>query len=179
MLCSNVSFQTYTCDIFFAQSWKDDRLKWRQDDNITAKYRLVKILLYVILQVNFCHPKWVSATHLVFLQDASYWMADWDLATRFLLQERQKRHFSDHDYTKSLHLAMEGQNNPIHGEVSSAYINLLNYIYMPTWTSSFRLTLVLSCPMHFKNYPHDTQTCHMQIESSKLMIVLVLFNFKW
>ena len=22
--------------------------------------------------------------------------------------------------------------------------------------------------MHFKNYPHDTQTCRMQIESSKL-----------
>jgi len=31
----------------------------------------------------------------------------------------------------------------------------------------FRLTLVLSCPMHFKNYPHDTQECNLEIESSK------------
>ena len=69
---------------------------------------------------------------------------------------------------------MEGQDNPIHGEVSSAYINLLDYIYIHANVNFlFRLTLVLSCPMHFKNYPHDTQTCHMQIESSKLMIVLV------
>ena len=36
---SNILLQTYTCDVFFAQSWKDDRLKWRKDDNITAKYR--------------------------------------------------------------------------------------------------------------------------------------------
>ena len=31
----------------------------------------------------------------------------------------------------------------------------------------FRLTLVLSCAMNFKNYPHDTQICNLKIESSK------------
>ena len=46
------TFQTYTCDVFFAQSWKDDRLKWRQDDNITAKYRQA-MLQVSSLQVKF------------------------------------------------------------------------------------------------------------------------------
>ena len=30
-----------------------------------------------------------------------------------------------------------------------------------------RLTLVLSCAMNFKNYPHDEQLCNLKIESSK------------
>ena len=35
------------------------------------------------------------------------------------------------------------------------------------WLLIFRLTLVLSCAMNFKNYPHDTQVCNLKIESSK------------
>ena len=34
----------------------------------------------------------------------------------------------------------------------------------------FRLTLVLSCAMNFKNYPHDTQVCNLKIESSKYLV---------
>ena len=30
-----------------------------------------------------------------------------------------------------------------------------------------RLTLLLSCAMHFDYYPHDEQTCHMAMESCK------------
>jgi len=33
--------QTYTCDVFFAQSWKDNRL--RLPDNMTTEYRLLPI----------------------------------------------------------------------------------------------------------------------------------------
>lgn len=32
---------------------------------------------------------------------------------------------------------------------------------------SFRLTLILSCPMDLKNFPMDVQTCIMQLESCK------------
>ena len=39
--------------------------------------------------------------------------------------------------------------------------------------SSFRLTLVLSCAMNFKNYPHDTQVCNLKIESSKYQVKLI------
>ena len=31
----------------------------------------------------------------------------------------------------------------------------------------FRLDLVLSCDMQFEKYPHDTQTCSIQMESRK------------
>ena len=32
---------------------------------------------------------------------------------------------------------------------------------------------MLSCPMHFKNYPHDTQTCNLEIESSKYQLFAI------
>lgn len=33
-----------------------------------------------------------------------------------------------------------------------------------------KLTLVLSCAMNFKNYPHDTQVCNLKIESSEFVV---------
>lgn len=108
------SSMTYTCDIFFAQSWKDDRLKWRQDDNITAKYRMLPI-------------EWLT----------EIWRPD-----------------SFFKNAKSV--TFQTMTIPNH------------YIWLwkdKTILYMVKLTLVLSCPMHFKNYPHDTQTCHMQIES--------------
>ena len=34
-----------------------------------------------------------------------------------------------------------------------------------------RLTLILSCTMNFRSYPHDTQECSMKIESCKCFCV--------
>ena len=42
-----------------------------------------------------------------------------------------------------------------------------NWFLFHDFAFNFRLTLVLSCPMHFKNYPHDTQECNLEIESSE------------
>lgn len=108
------SSMTYTCDVFFAQSWKDDRLKWRQDDNNTAKYRMLPI-------------EWLT----------EIWRPD-----------------SFFKNAKSV--TFQTMTIPNH------------YIWLwkdKTILYMVKLTLVLSCPMHFKNYPHDTQTCRMQIES--------------
>jgi len=108
------SSMTYTCDVFFAQSWKDDRLKWRKDDNITAKYRMLPI-------------EWLT----------EIWRPD-----------------SFFKNAKSV--TFQTMTIPNH------------YIWLwkdKTILYMVKLTLVLSCPMHFKNYPHDTQTCRMQIES--------------
>jgi len=33
-----------------------------------------------------------------------------------------------------------------------------------------KLTLLLSCAMHFENYPHDEQICKLSMESRKLFL---------
>ena len=36
------------------------------------------------------------------------------------------------------------------------------------------MTLVLSCAMNFKRYPHDEQTCNLKIESSKSKYIIYI-----
>lgn len=40
-------------------------------------------------------------------------------------------------------------------------------VFFPLTCLSCRLTLLLSCAMHFENYPHDEQICHLSMESRK------------
>lgn len=47
-------FQTYAADIFFAQTWKDNRL--RLPENMTSEYRYMKSSWFN-LKNNFCHFK--------------------------------------------------------------------------------------------------------------------------
>ncbi|CAB4058323.1 HCL [Lepeophtheirus salmonis] len=106
------SSMTYTCDVFFAQSWKDNRL--RLPDNMTSEYRLLPI-------------EWLE----------KIWRPD-----------------SFFKNAKSV--TFQTMTIPNH------------YIWLwkdKTILYMVKLTLVLSCPMHFKNYPHDTQTCNLEIES--------------
>jgi len=106
------SSMTYTCDVFFAQSWKDNRL--RLPDNMTSEYRLLPI-------------EWLT----------EIWRPD-----------------SFFKNAKSV--TFQTMTIPNH------------YIWLwkdKTILYMVKLTLVLSCPMHFKNYPHDTQTCNLEIES--------------
>ncbi|XP_059090435.1 glycine receptor subunit alpha-4-like [Tigriopus californicus] len=106
------SSMTYTCDVFFAQSWKDNRL--RLPDNMTSEYRLLPI-------------EWLT----------EIWRPD-----------------SFFKNAKSV--TFQTMTIPNH------------YIWLwkdKTILYMVKLTLVLSCPMHFNNYPHDTQTCNLEIES--------------
>ena len=45
-------------------------------------------------------------------------MAGQNLEAGLLLQERQGHHFPNHDHPQSLHLALERQDHPLHGQVS-------------------------------------------------------------
>jgi len=106
------SSMTYTCDIFFAQSWKDYRLML--PDNMTSEYRLLPV-------------EWLT----------EIWRPD-----------------SFFKNAKSV--TFQTMTIPNH------YIWLYqdkSILYM------VKLTLVLSCAMNFKNYPHDTQICNLKIES--------------
>ncbi len=49
-------------------------------------------------------------------------MAPPDLAPRLLLQERQEGHIPDHDNTKPLCMAVQGQDHTLHGQVSSGKV---------------------------------------------------------
>lgn len=106
------SSMTYTCDIFFAQSWKDYRLML--PDNMTSEYRLLPV-------------EWLT----------EIWRPD-----------------SFFKNAKSV--TFQTMTIPNH------YIWLYqdkSILYM------VKLTLVLSCAMNFKNYPHDEQLCNLKIES--------------
>jgi len=106
------SSMTYTCDIFFAQSWRDHRLML--PDNMTSEYRLLPV-------------EWLS----------EIWRPD-----------------SFFKNAKSVTF----QTMTIPNHYIWLYKNK-SILYM------VKLTLVLSCAMNFKNYPHDEQLCNLKIES--------------
>ncbi|XP_069185760.1 gamma-aminobutyric acid receptor subunit delta-like [Procambarus clarkii] len=106
------SSMTYAADIFFAQSWKDWRL--RLPDNMTHEYRLLPVA----------------------------WLKDiWRPDSFF----KNAKAVTFQEMTIPNHYIWLYQDNTI--------------LYM------VKLTLVLSCAMNFQMYPHDTQECHMKIES--------------
>ncbi|XP_037784640.1 glycine receptor subunit alpha-4-like, partial [Penaeus monodon] len=114
------SSMTYAADIFFAQSWKDWRL--RLPDNMTHDYRL--------LPVNWLKSMWTP-------------FSPQDIGAGFFFQNAKQVTFQE--MTIPNHYIWLYQDNTI--------------LYM------VKLTLVLSCAMNFQIYPHDTQECHMKIES--------------
>lgn len=65
---------------------------WRYTVNTT--YFLKGLKLHFLVVILTCVYEL-----FIMLQNASYWMADWDLAARFLLQERKECYFPDNDYT--------------------------------------------------------------------------------
>nr|XP_045607644.1 glycine receptor subunit alpha-4-like [Procambarus clarkii] len=109
---ANMEDRTYAADIFFAQSWKDWRL--RLPDNMTHEYRLLPVA----------------------------WLKDiWRPDSFF----KNAKAVTFQEMTIPNHYIWLYQDNTI--------------LYM------VKLTLVLSCAMNFQMYPHDTQECHMKIES--------------
>ena len=55
-------------------------------------------------------------------------MAHQNLASRLFLQECQRRHIPDDDDTEPLHLVVERQDHPIHGQVST----VMSHNYLDT-----------------------------------------------
>ncbi|XP_065583198.1 glycine receptor subunit alpha-2-like [Artemia franciscana] len=106
------SSMTYVVDVFFAQSWKDGRL--RLPDNMTSEYRL--------LPVSWLKEIWHPDS---FFKNA--------------------KRVTFHDMTIPNHYIWLYKDKTI--------------LYM------VKLSLLLSCPMNFQNYPHDTQQCALKIES--------------
>ncbi|XP_071536170.1 glycine receptor subunit alpha-2-like [Panulirus ornatus] len=106
------SSMTYAADIFFAQSWKDHRLRFPQ--NMTGEYRL--------LPVSWLKDIW--RPDAFFKNAKSVTFQTMTIPNHYLW----------------LHLDS-------------------TILYM------VKLTLLLSCAMNFKSYPHDTQQCAMKIES--------------
>ncbi|XP_076062865.1 glycine receptor subunit alpha-4-like isoform X2 [Oratosquilla oratoria] len=108
----NENSMTYAADIFFAQSWKDHRL--RLPENMTSEYRLLEV-------------DWLK----------NMWRPD-----SFFKNAKQ--------------VTFQTMTIPNH------YVWLYQskiILYM------VKLTLTLSCAMNYAIYPHDTQTCKLQMES--------------
>ncbi|VVD05991.1 unnamed protein product [Leptidea sinapis] len=104
---------TYAADIFFAQTWKDFRL--RLPENMTTEYRL--------LEVDWLKHMWRP----------------------------------DSFFKNAKSVTFQTMTIPNH------YVWLYKdktILYM------VKLTLKLSCAMNFLIYPHDTQECKLQMESS-------------
>ncbi|XP_054721409.1 glycine receptor subunit alpha-4-like [Uloborus diversus] len=108
----NEGSMTYAADIFFAQTWKDHRL--RLPENMTSEYRLLEV-------------QWLQ----------NMWRPD--------------------SYFKNAK-AVTFQTMTIPNHYVWLYQNK-DILYM------VKLTLTLSCAMNFASYPHDTQTCSLQMES--------------
>lgn len=108
----NEGSMTYAADIFFAQTWKDHRL--RLPENMTSEYRLLEV-------------QWLQ----------NMWRPD--------------------SYFKNAK-AVTFQTMTIPNHYVWLYHNK-DILYM------VKLTLTLSCAMNFASYPHDTQTCSLQMES--------------
>ncbi|CAB3361413.1 Hypothetical predicted protein [Cloeon dipterum] len=106
------SSMTFAADIFFAQSWKDSRL--RLPDNMTSEYRLLPV-------------SWLK---LMWRPDSFF---------------KNAKKVTFQEMTVPNHYIWLYQDKTI--------------LYM------VKLTLILSCAMNFKSYPHDTQQCAMKIES--------------
>merc|ERR1719154_475988 len=103
---------TYICDVFLAQSWKDDRLLLPV--NMTSESRLLP-------------AEWL----------ADMWRPD--------LYIENAREITPHTLPVPNHYLWLYKDKSI--------------LYQT------KLTLVLTCPMDFRAYPQDTQTCKIKMES--------------
>ncbi|GFQ64334.1 glycine receptor subunit alpha-3 [Trichonephila clavata] len=113
----NEGSMTYAADIFFAQTWKDPRL--RLPENMTSEYRL--------LEVQWLEDMWRPDSYFKNAKSVTF-----------------------QTMTIPNHYVWLYQNKDI--------------LYM------VKLTLTLSCAMNFATYPHDTQTCSLQMESRKSLL---------
>ncbi|XP_046621451.1 glycine receptor subunit alpha-3 isoform X4 [Neodiprion virginianus] len=150
---------TYAADIFFAQTWKDNRL--RLPENMTSEYRL--------LEVDWLKNMWRPDSF--FKNAKSVTFQTMTIPNHYLWLYKDKT---------ILYMVKYVPINYSTIVVRSRYLSWTDPLYSlicknPEIVTSqqtpniiiirFRLTLKLSCAMNFLIYPHDTQECKLQMES--------------
>lgn len=151
---------TYAADIFFAQTWKDHRL--RLPENMSTEYRLIEVDWlknmwrpdsWVLIECKAQHfDSWkndISSDILTIWEPNYFWF--WIYFGSFFKNAKS--------------VTFQTMTIPNH------------YIWMyrdKTILYMVKLTLRLSCAMNFAIYPHDTQECKLQMESCKCLPLLCI-----
>lgn len=99
----------------------------------------------------------VTRQHDVRVQVAAGQLAQAHVAAWLVLQKRQKGHLPGDDRSQSLHLALPGQNHPLHGQVSTVSSLSLDefiiteYLEWIIWSSLNFLQIILNIDLSVKS----------------------------
>ncbi|XP_046745406.1 uncharacterized protein LOC124410811 isoform X2 [Diprion similis] len=150
---------TYAADIFFAQTWKDNRL--RLPENMTSEYRLLEVdWLKNMWRPDSFFKNAKSVTFQTMTIPNHYLWLYKDKTILYMVKYVPIDYsiiiiYSHYLFRTDLFYSLISKNPEIVASQQTPNIIIIR----------FRLTLKLSCAMNFLIYPHDTQECKLQMES--------------